>query len=79
MAQSKTVAVTLKIPGELTEWLDRYRYQSYPDRIEKQSLVTEALKLLYLARGEPGTPVFSVEDAVIGQSIKPRSVKTRKS
>lgn len=78
MAQSKTSVVTLKIPGDLNEWLDRYRHHSYPNRIEKQTLVTEALKLLFLSRGEPGSPVVAVEDAVIGKISSTRGKKSKK-
>lgn len=78
MAQSKTDAVTLKIPGELNEWLDRYRHHSYPNRIEKQTLVAEALKLLFLSRGEPGSPFVPVEDAILGKASSQRGRKSKK-
>jgi len=64
-AQSKTTTVTLRIPTALNEWLDEYRHLSYPNRIEKQSLVTEALRLLYMARGRPGTEAYNLEDVLL--------------
>jgi len=60
-AQSKTTTVTLRIPIELNSWLDEYRHLSYPKRIEKQGLVIEALRLLYMARGQPGSDVYDLE------------------
>jgi hypothetical protein len=64
-AASKTTTVTLRIPTELNDWLDQYRHLSYPQRIEKQSLVIEALKLLYLARGKPGTEVYALDQLLL--------------
>jgi hypothetical protein len=64
-ANSKTTTVTLRIPTELNEWLDEYRHLSYPQRIEKQSLVIEALRLLYMARGQPGTEAYNLEDVLL--------------
>ena len=52
MASSPTMTLSLRIPKELNEWLDRYTHLSYPERITKQSLVIEALSLIYLKRGE---------------------------
>ena len=52
--------MTLRIPAELNEWLNEYRHLSYPRRIEKQSLVIEALRLLYIARGQPGNDPYHI-------------------
>ena len=68
-AKSKTTTVTLRIPTELNEWLDQYRHLSYPQRIEKQSLVIEALRLLYMARGQPGTEAFNLEEVLLAKSL----------
>jgi hypothetical protein len=67
-AKSKTTTVTLRIPTELNDWLDEYRHLSYPQRIEKQSLVIEALRLLYMARGQPGTEAYNLEDVLLAKS-----------
>ena len=69
-AASKTTTVTLRIPTELNEWLDQYRHLSYPQRIEKQSLVIEALKLLYLARGQPGTEVYALDQLLLAPNSR---------
>lgn len=67
-AKSPTMTVTLRIPAELNAWLDEYRHLSYPQRIEKQSLVTEALKLLYMARGKAGSPTYALEELVLSSA-----------
>jgi hypothetical protein len=64
-SRSKTTTVTLRIPVELNDWLDEYRHLSYPQRIEKQSLVIEGLRLLYMARGQPGTESFNLEEVLL--------------
>lgn len=64
-AKSQTTTVTLRIPTELNDWLDEYRHLSYPQRIEKQALVVEALRLLYMARGKPGTEAFNLEQVLL--------------
>jgi hypothetical protein len=66
-AKSKTTTVTLRIPVELNEWLDEYRHLSYPQRIEKQALVVEGLRLLYMARGQPGTEAFNLEEVLLAK------------
>jgi hypothetical protein len=72
-AKSPTMTVTLRIPAELNSWLDEYRHLSYPQRIEKQSLVIEALKLLYMARGKPGSPSYALDELVLtGAPPRPR-------
>ena len=52
MAKSRTMTVTLRIPEELNAWLDEYVHLSFPERIKKQELVTEALQLIYARRGK---------------------------
>jgi hypothetical protein len=66
-SKSKTTTVTLRIPVELNNWLDEYRHLSYPQRIEKQSLVVEGLRLLYMARGQPGTEAFNLEEVLLAR------------
>jgi hypothetical protein len=53
--------VTLRVPRELNEWLDEYVHRSWPQRIRKQALVIEALRLLYARRGQWGEPVLLTE------------------
>jgi hypothetical protein len=67
-SKSKTTTVTLRIPTELNDWLDEYRHLSYPQRIEKQSLVIEGLRLLYMARGQPGTEAFDLEEVLLAKT-----------
>ena len=52
MAKSRTMTVTLRIPEELNAWLDEYVHLSFPERIKKQELVTEALQMIYARRGK---------------------------
>lgn len=77
-ALSKTTTVTLRIPTELNDWLDEYRHLSYPQRIEKQSLVIEALRLLYMARGQPGTEAYNLEDVLLAKSPGGRSGRSKR-
>jgi hypothetical protein len=58
MAESGTTTVTLRIPRELNDWLDEYVHRAWPERVRKQELVIEALKLLFARRGRPGEPVL---------------------
>ena len=53
------MTVTLRIPHALNEWLDEYVHRSWPQRVRKQELVTEALKLLYARRGRAGEDILS--------------------
>ncbi len=77
-SKSKTTTVTLRIPTELNDWLDEYRYLSYPQRIEKQALVIEGLRLLYMARGQPGTEAFNLEEALLAKTPGRGSSKLKK-
>jgi hypothetical protein len=67
-SKSKTTTVTLRIPTELNDWLDEYRHLSYPQRIEKQALVIEGLRLLYMARGQPGSDAFNLEEVLLSKA-----------
>lgn len=58
MAKSPTMTVTLRIPAAFNEWLDAYRHLSYPERVVKQELVVEGLRMAYLRRGRPGEQVL---------------------
>jgi hypothetical protein len=58
MAKSPTITVTLRLPIALNEWLDAYRHLSYPDRVGKQELVVEGLRMAYARRGNPGEDVL---------------------
>ena len=61
MAKSPTITVTLRIPQELNTWLDEYVHLAWPDKLRKQELVVEALKILYARRGRPGEEVVETE------------------
>ncbi len=67
-SKSKTTTVTLRIPTELNDWLDEYRHLSYPQRIEKKALVIEGLRLLYMARGQPGSEAFNLEEVLLSKA-----------
>ena len=57
MAETSTMTVTLRIPQGFNEWLDEYVHRSWPQKVRKQELVIEALKLLYARRGRAGEEV----------------------
>jgi hypothetical protein len=61
LAGTPTITVTVRIPRALNDWLDAYVHGSWPERVLKQGLVIEALKLLYARRGRPGEPVRETE------------------
>jgi hypothetical protein len=61
LAKSSSITVTVRIPKALNEWLDEYVHGSWPERVLKQGLVIEALKLLYARRGRPGERVLETE------------------
>ena len=61
MAASQTMTVTLRIPMDFNAWLDEYVHLSWPQRIRKQELVIEALKLLYARRGKAGDEILETE------------------
>lgn len=61
LADSPTVTVTFRLPRELNDWLDEYVHRSWPDRVRKQELVAEALRLLFARRGRAGEPVVPTD------------------
>lgn len=61
LAETSTTTMTLRIPAGLNDWLDEYVHGSWPDRIKKQQLVTEALMLLYARRGKPKEEIVPTE------------------
>jgi hypothetical protein len=61
LAKSSSITVTVRIPRALNEWLDAYVHGSWPERVLKQGLVVEALRLLYARRGRPGEQVLETE------------------
>jgi hypothetical protein len=75
MAASPTVTVTLRLPSAFNEWLDAYRHLSYPQRVGKQELVVEGLKMVYARRGRAGEAVLSTERVVSPR--RPRLRQTR--
>jgi len=58
LAHSPTTTVTLRIPHALNDWLDEYVHGSWPEKVKKQQLVTEALQLLFARRGRPKEEVL---------------------
>jgi hypothetical protein len=58
MAASLTTTVTLRIPRELNDWLDEYIHRAWPEKVRKQDLVAEALRIAFARRGRPGEPVL---------------------
>ena len=58
MADSATTTVTLRLPRELNDWLDEYVHRAWPERVRKQELVIEALRMLLARRGRPGEPIL---------------------
>jgi hypothetical protein len=58
MAESATTTVTLRLPRELNDWLDEYVHRAWPERVRKQELVIEGLRMLFVRRGRPGEPIL---------------------
>jgi hypothetical protein len=58
MAGSPTTTVTLRIPRELNDWLDEYIHRAWPEKVRKQDLVSEGLRLAFARRGRPGEPIL---------------------
>ena len=67
-SKSKSKTTTVHSDPELNDWLDEYRHLSYPQRIEKQALVIEGLRLLYMARGQPGSDAFNLEEVLLSKA-----------
>jgi hypothetical protein len=61
LAASPTVTVTLRVPKALNDWLDEYVHRSWPERVRKQELVAEALRLAFARRGRAGEPVIGTD------------------
>jgi hypothetical protein len=61
LAETSTTTMTLRIPAGLNAWLDEYVHGSWPDKVKKQQLVTEALMLLYARRGKPKEEILPTE------------------
>jgi len=61
LASSPTTTVTLRIPLALNDWLDEYVHGSWPEKVKKQQLVTEALQLLFARRGKPKEAILPTE------------------
>src|SRR5215467_6909625 len=61
LAASPTMTVTLRIPVRLNEWLDGYVHGAWPERVKKQELVTEGLRLLVARLGGPGEARVSTD------------------
>ncbi len=58
MAESPTTTVTLRVPRQLNDWLDEYIHRAWPERVRKQDLVSEGLRLVFARRGRPGEPIL---------------------
>jgi hypothetical protein len=61
LADTPTTTVTLRLPRGLNDWLDEYVHRAWPERVRKQELVAEALRMLLARRGRPGEPVLDTE------------------
>lgn len=61
LAASATANVTVRIPKDINDWLDEYVHRAWPERVRKQELVVEALKLLFARRGRAGEPVLETD------------------
>ena len=61
LSAGPTTTVTLRVPTGLNEWLDAYVHGAWPQKVRKQQLVTEALRMLIARRGGPGQEVFETE------------------
>jgi hypothetical protein len=61
LAASATVTVTLRVPTRLNEWLDSYVHGVWPEKVRKQELVAEALRLLVARRGGPRERCISTD------------------
>lgn len=61
MAESPTMTVTLRIPQEMNDWLDTYVHGAWPEKVKKQELVVEGLRLLIARRGKPKEEVIQTE------------------
>ena len=61
LALTPTMTVTLRIPHGLNDWLDEYVHGSWPQKIKKQELVIEALRLLYARRGRAKEELVETE------------------
>ncbi len=59
LSETPTMTVTLRIPQGFNEWLDGYVHGSWPQRIRKQELVVEALRLIYARRGKAGEEIIA--------------------
>ncbi|MCC6447034.1 MAG: hypothetical protein IT210_26715 [Armatimonadetes bacterium] len=60
-ASTPSVTVTFRLPQAVNEWLDEYVHRAWPERVKKQDLVLEALKMLIARRGEAGAAVLPTE------------------
>jgi hypothetical protein len=61
LAATPTTTVTLQLPRGLNNWLDEYVHRAWPERVRKQELVAEALRMLLARRGRPGEPVLDTD------------------
>jgi hypothetical protein len=61
MAESPTMTVTLRLPQEMNNWLDTYVHRAWPERIKKQELLVEALRLLIARRGNAHEELIETE------------------
>lgn len=61
MAKSSTVTVSLRMPHQLNSWLDAYVHESWPERVKKQDLIAEALRMLVARRGKAGEFIIPTE------------------
>lgn len=61
LARTPTMTLTLRVPQGLNDWLDEYVHRAWPERVRKQGLVVEALRMLVARRGAAGEPALPTE------------------
>lgn len=61
MATSTTVTVSFRMPQEFNQWLDAYVHESWPEKVKKQDLIIEAIRMLIARRGKAGEEILATE------------------
>ncbi len=68
-SKSSTTTVTLRLPREMNDWLDEYVHRAWPERVRKQELVIEGLRMLMARRGQAGEAIVRTE--LLGEEESP--------
>jgi hypothetical protein len=61
MAEGISTTLTLRIPKDFSDWLDEYVHRAWPEKVLKQQLVIEGLRMLFVRRGRPGEPILPTQ------------------